>query len=245
MDYQDYKNIGKVERTTKTKVGGEEFEYQMPIAEFYNDQKKEYRIFTRAKFAKVFHGVGREITEVLESDHEIGRMYRIMCSIGEDNMVIYSDHNKHMTVPCNRPLMLELIGGNARKAREFLQKLIEQKLIYELRIEKSERYFVSPIYTMTSWGISPFLYAMFREQLLPLIPEQAVKDLDTLVYYREHPEKLAEAMKEDKEKMEKEAGVEVEDMKDFIEKAIEEREEKAKEKAASAGAASGQMSMNQ
>lgn len=197
--YEDYINIGKASKTTTTTVADVSYNNDYKEFNFWDWKKKGYRVFTRTAFQKRFTAKDRDIMDVLESDADIGKMHRLTRHIDNENMIMYSNNEKKEAIPANKELMLKIIGGSEKRAREFLRKTINLGIIHELKIPNDGkpdfRYFVSPVYTMTSAGLTLHLYRLFREQLFRYLRPQAIIDLEKLIYYELHPEELV-ALKE-------------------------------------------------
>lgn len=193
--YEDYTNIGKSSKITTTKFAGASYENDYKEFKFWNPEKKEYRVFTRNAFQKRFTAKGRDIMDVLESDADIGKMHRLMRYIDNENMIMYSNYDKKSAIPANKELMLKIIGGHEKRVEEFLRKIMKLGIVQELRFLYDgypyTRYYVSPVFTISSTGISLNLYKLFREQLLPYLTPQAIIDLEKLIYFEMHPEELA------------------------------------------------------
>lgn len=193
--YEDFLRLGEVQSVKTTTVGGKEFSSGY-TKEFYKNG--QYEIFTRTKFVKRFVGAGRDIADVIDSDADLGKMYRIMRYIDNMNMIVYDNHDKKATIPADQELMLKLIGGHEKRAKEFLNKMMKLEIIKEGNVGSGKRYFINPIYTMASKGISTFVFKLFRESLLPHLSEQAVSDLDFLCYIENNPSEFIR-MKEEYE----------------------------------------------
>lgn len=192
--YEDYLTIGEVTKQPGTvKVGGNEhYARDGYIINYWDTEKKRYKVFTKSKFVKLFTGEGKDIADLIDSDADLGRMHRLIKSIDDSNMIIYSNNSKKAMVPADKDLIRKLIGLSKDRSQRFLAEMIKLDIIKVDEVDGCKRYFVNPIYAMADKAITLRLFKLFRESLVGVLTKQAVEDLDRLIYYDQNPSKLIE-----------------------------------------------------
>lgn len=205
----EYMEIGKtgvkVDRTVK--FGGKEFlKTKEEGYSFWDEKTGKYSVFTKSGYTKHYTGADHNISDVITSDAELGKMYRIMRNLNNMNMIMYKDSHTKKGSPADRPLLYELTGyGNSNSARRFINKMIELGIIKEGNIGGNERFFINPLYTMIGSGITLMVYQLFKEQLDPFLTEQAKIDLGELCYYENNPSEYIALERKKKQEQEEAA----------------------------------------
>ena len=83
-----------------------------------------------------------------------------------------------------------MISENDEVARRFVKKMTDKKIIREWKCDNISRYYINPIYTMTSRDITLDLYKLFKNDLDPHLTDKAKDDLAQLLYCENDPEYL-------------------------------------------------------
>jgi hypothetical protein len=105
----------------------------------------------------------------------------LMTNADIDNVIVRKHGRKHLPV-CNEEQLRELLGikrSSWFKVKKFITK--KKILIFaELKLgdETYYRYYINPLLTLGSKGLSLSCYKLFREYLLPHITDNARDNLD-------------------------------------------------------------------
>lgn len=178
----------------------------MAAKSFPKEKTGKYSIFTKSNFVKHYTGDEHNISDVITSDAELGKMYRIMRNLNNMNMIMHKDSHTKKGAPADRNLLYELTGyDNRNSARRFINKMVELGIIKEGNIGGNERFFINPLYTMIGSGITLMVYQLFKEQLDPFLTEQAKIDLARLCYYEDNPSKYVALERKKKQEQEEAA----------------------------------------
>lgn len=191
-------SIGEGAVSKQVLVNGIWTETEYRRNQFWDEQKGMYNLSTRSKSFRVFCGEGRCIDDVIKSDADFRKMFRLMNCMNESNQLMYAD-NKKKAVPMNKKIMSILFNMTEKKVGEFLSRMKKLNIIKE---DGMGNFFINPVYTMASRGITLKVYLLFRKELEAILNENAIKDLQTLAYYDLHPEELVLAMEKKKQSLE-------------------------------------------
>ena len=177
-------DIGEGAVSTRVLVNGQWIDKEFRRNQFWDEKKGIYNLSTRTKSFRVFSGEGRNIDDVIEGDADFRRMFRLMKYMNDCNQLMYSD-NKKKAVPMNKKIMAIVFKMTEKKVGEFLSRMKKLNIIKE---DGMGNYFINPLYTMASRGITVKVFLLFRKELEAVLNENAIKDLQTLAYYDLHPE---------------------------------------------------------
>lgn len=191
-------DIGEGAVSTRVLVNGQWIDKEFRRNQFWDEKKGIYNLSTRTKSFRVFSGEGRNIDDVIEGDADFRRMFRLMKYMNDCNQLMYSD-NKKKAVPMNKKIMAIVFKMTEKKVGEFLSRMKKLNIIKE---DGMGNYFINPLYTMASRGITVKVFLLFRKELEAVLNENAIKDLQTLAYYDLHPEELALEMERNKKTLE-------------------------------------------
>lgn len=186
-----YDEVGKCTSRELGSISGKEFEKVARERNFYNEDNGTYRLSLRNKSIRVFTGEGRSLDDVIESDADFRRMSRIMNNLNNMNQVMISSSTKRAAIPANKKSLVAFTKLSEKKNIEFYNRM---KKLDILREDANGNIFVSPVFCMTTTGISVELYMLFKKELDAVLPEAAIRDLQTLAYYNLHPEELVADM---------------------------------------------------
>ena len=164
--------------------------------QFWNGER--YNLSTKTKSFRLFCGEGRNIDDVIKSDADFRRVFKLMNCMNDNNQIMYAD-NKKKAVPMNREIRTRVFGMTQNKVGEFLSRMKKVNVIKE---DGMGNFFINPVYTMANRGITVKVFLLFRKELEQILNENAIKDLQTLAYYDLHPEILAQEMEEQKKTLE-------------------------------------------
>lgn len=119
---------------------------------------------------------------------DVGRLLLIMQSIDYDNLICIYDKTIRKFRPIrNKEELINVVNlsPNSSQSRAFVKRLFDKDIVKKMVIvpntkeqEKIERYFLNPLITMREKGISIMCYKLFREHIIPFIPQRAIENLD-------------------------------------------------------------------
>ena len=184
-------NIGVCTQSTIGTISGNEYIGAMKEYKFYDKDKNMYRITTRNKSIKVFTGTGRDLDEVIQSDADYRKIMRIMKHLNNLNMVMLENNMKKKAVPATRVDLMVYTRLNQRLNNEFFLRM---KKLGILKEDDNKKIYVNPLYCLASTGISPEVYCLFKNDLDKVLPEIAINEIHTILYFELHPEELKKEM---------------------------------------------------
>jgi len=119
---------------------------------------------------------------------DVGRLLLLMQSIDYDNLICIYDKSIRKFRPIrNKEELMQVVNYdiNSGQGRTFIKRLFGKDIVKKMIIipntedqDKIERYFLNPIITMREKGISIMCYKLFREHIIPFIPQRAIENLD-------------------------------------------------------------------
>lgn len=140
-----------------------------PVSYFNNDG---YLFLVKQNHSRVFNEI--RIPSEIFIDSELGKIYRLQAYIQNKTNLMIKRTNKGY-----RPMTLEelvtITGLNERSGKEFIKKLIDNKIMARVTIETGDRitvhYVFNPIYFHNGNRLSVSLYNTFKEEIDPYIAE--------------------------------------------------------------------------
>ncbi len=183
MKTKALKNKLVLEEAKRRKIG----EYDKNF--HFIDTNGKYNYSDARRFRKVF--LDEDLTELMDENWaEAGHLNHLMNFVDRDNMICYHDSHKNSSVPvADKTTLYKIAGYKDRKTgSKFVKKLFDKKVICTCTIngnKKCVRFFVNPVLTIRSAGISLELYKLFKEQIDEKFP-MAKNDFEQLCYIEEH-----------------------------------------------------------
>ena len=187
-----YEQIGKVTSTETGTISGKDFEKVAKERRFYNEETGTYRLITRNKKVSLFIGEGRDIDELIKSDKDYRSMSRLIKSINSNNIVMYTKRKGVKAMPANRACVALMIERTEKKTAEFINSMKKLGIIKE----EEQFIYVNPVYAMSTNGLNIETYIRFKDELDEVLPNAAVRDLQSIAYYEMFPEELDKEMEE-------------------------------------------------
>ena len=187
------KDVGVCSSQEKGQISGKEYFGEIKERKFYDKAKNVYKLTTRNRSVKVFTGEGRDLLDVIESPKDYYNTMKLVRSLNNMNTVMIVMDKRKAAVPATKKTLHLIIGGTERKAIELFNRLAKLGIIRE---DQNDKIFFNPVYTLASNGITPEMYILFKEELDKVLPKAAIRDLQTIIYYQMHPEKMMQEMED-------------------------------------------------
>jgi hypothetical protein len=130
------------------------------------DDEKGFLFRPNSNYIKGYQGI--KLSDVVTNKADFANMHLLAEHLYKDTNMI-STYRNHKYRPATIEDMSLIIGINLRHTKEFLIRMINLGVIAFDKVicgdETEVRYFVNPLYFMTSKWLSCALYMMFRKQL--------------------------------------------------------------------------------
>lgn len=157
------------------------------VINYWDDVTKRYRVWATKNSVKLWKDF--DSYELMEGKlQDIGRLYLLINSIDNDNIICIYDKSKRKYRPAkNKNELLDIVKSDFNKSqgRTFLKTLFDKDIVKKIIIvpndvsqEYTERYFINPLITMGTSGLSIICYKLFREHLIPYLSDRAISNLD-------------------------------------------------------------------
>lgn len=148
------------------------YEKKQPVSYFNNDG---YLMFVKKNHSRVFCDI--RIPDEF-TDAELGKIYRLQAHIqNKTNMLIKRTEKGYRPLTIDE--LVSITGLADRRGKDFINKLIEYKIIAKVTIETGNRtgvqYVFNPIYFHNGNRLSVGLYNTFKEEIDPFLAKW-VKD---------------------------------------------------------------------
>lgn len=149
-------STGEVMSTTQTKVD-------------YFDNEKGYLLFAKKNYSRVFSEI--RIPKDF-NDAELGKIYRLQEYIQQStNLLIV--RTKRGYRPMTVEEMIKVTGLTDRYGKEFIKKMMDNKLIARVTVEVGDRtaihYYFNPMYFHNDRRLSVDLYNKFKDEIDPYL----------------------------------------------------------------------------
>lgn len=138
------------------------------------DDEKGYLFEAKNQFVKSYPG--RKLSEFVTNKADYANLHILAENIFKDtNMIAVKTRN--IARPAEIADIGKLIGLCERRARQFIDRMMQKGIIAKATVNTEERieaqYYFNPLFFMSSKYLSPQLFMMFREQLRPYLKEWA------------------------------------------------------------------------
>jgi hypothetical protein len=134
------------------------------------DEDKGYLFEAKNHFVKSFSS--RKLSEFITNKSDYANLHILAENIFKDTNMI-AVKTKNIARPASIEEIGKVIGLCERRAKQFIERMMQKGLIAKSIINTEERiethYYLNPLFFMSSKYLSPYLFMMFREQLKPYL----------------------------------------------------------------------------
>lgn len=186
-----FEEIGRITLEEKGSISGKEYRKITKEKRFYDEETNMYRLVTRNKKVNLFIGEGRDVDDIIDSDKDFRSISKLIKNINSNNVIMYSKRKGVKTTTANRNCIALMINRTEKKTAEFICRMKKLGIIKE----ENNFIYINPVYAMSTSGINIETYIRFQEDLDKILPEIAIRDLQSIAYYEIFPEELEREMK--------------------------------------------------
>lgn len=107
------------------------------------------------------------------TDTEIGKIYRLSrCIYSNSNLLAKRSNNEIKPIP--KSDIQDIVKLHRTKFNPFWSKVIENKVVKEIRLDKHDFYCFNPLYFNSTTYLPPYLYIAFQEELNVHLPDWVI-----------------------------------------------------------------------
>jgi hypothetical protein len=150
------------------------------------DDEKGYLFRAKNFFVRTFSDI--KLSEVVKNKTDFANLHILSENIYKDTNMIAVRENGNIR-PATVNDIGSLIGLCDRRAKDFVDRMMQKGIIAKLIVNSEERvelqYYLNPLFFMSNKYLSPQLFVLFREQLKPFLKEWAWKALNDAANLKE------------------------------------------------------------